>query len=280
MLALLRIYDLWTQPLERLGEAARMQNHPAVANVKWQLEQEFVQRLDALAEPVDGPGDVATTMRRIARGPGGEIYDWVAADADWQQLVRFLAIEGGPDAGFDDLVAACQIGIRGEAKVVLGANYWDEMGRGDPAAVHTVLHDRLVAAVDLPRVPREELPVAALERIALNGLLATNRYLQPEMIGALGLLELQAGPRCRAVVKALTRLRAPAEAFPFYEEHATTDPRHGKEWLDGAVTPLVAEHPEWAPGIVRGAQWRAAVNRQLFDQLLADLQQLAPARSA
>ena len=280
MLALLRIYDLWTEPIDRLGDAVRMQNHPAIANLKWRLEQEFVAHLDSIIGPSDGPGDVAATMRRIARGPGGDIYDWIATDADWQQLIRFLAVEGGPDAGFDDLVATCQVGIRGAAKVVLGANYWDEMGGGDPAAVHTVLHDRLVAAIDLPRIPRDELPLEALERTALNGLLATNRYLQPEMIGALGLLELQAGPRCRAVVRALTRLRAPADAFPFYEEHATTDPRHGKEWLDGAVTPLVEQHPEWAAGIVRGAQWRAAVNRRLFDQLLGDLKRLAPARSA
>ena len=28
-------------------------------------------------------------------------------------LVDFLALEGGPDADFDDLVALCQIGLRG-----------------------------------------------------------------------------------------------------------------------------------------------------------------------
>src|SRR5206468_3416330 len=105
------------------------------------------------------------------------------------QLMVFLAVEGGPDAVFDDLVALCQVGIRGIAKVTLGANYWDEMGRGDAAEVHTLLHDQLIEAVELPVIPREELPVTALRRMALNGLLATNRWLQPEMVGALGLLE-------------------------------------------------------------------------------------------
>ena len=150
---------------------------------------------------------------------------------------------------------------------MLGANYWDEMGRGSLDAVHTELHRRLAVALELPHVPVEELPIEALERSALNGLLATNRALQPEMIGALGLLELQAGPRCRRVVAALDRLDAPSDAFPFYEEHATADPRHGKDWLDRGVSSLTETTPEWGPRIVRGARWRSDVNRRLFAAL-------------
>jgi heme oxygenase-like protein len=272
---LLSIYDLWTAPLAKLNGREQLQNHPAIATWKWHLEEWLVATLDGWALSVGLlPADAVDAMRRIAHRPDDDsVYDWLAASADWDQLVKFLAIEGGPDGGFDDLVALCQIGIRGEAKVVLGANYWDEMGRGDPDAVHTILHDRLVAAIDLPDIPRAGLPLSALYRTALNGLLASNRHLQPEMIGALGLLELQAGPRCRRVLRALERLDAPADAFPFYEEHAVTDPKHGKEWLDGAVRPIVDAHPDWAPRIVRGALWRSETNRRLFDEmhtLLAD----------
>ena len=182
-------------------------------------------------------------MRMIARRDlVPDVYDWLATEATFAELVEFLAIEGGPDGGFDDLVAICQIGLVGIPKVVLGTNYWDEMGRGVPAAVHTELHHQLVGALELPEIAPEDLPVEALERAALNGLLATNRAFQPEMIGALGLLELQAGPRCRRVVAALHRLGAPPDAFPFYEEHATADPRHGKDWLDRGVTSLVGDH--------------------------------------
>ena len=79
------------------------------------------------------------------------------------------------------------------------------------------------------------------------------------MVGALGLIELQAGPRCRKVLSALKRLGAPADAFPFYEVHALVDPRHGKDWVDHVVAPLGAD-PWWAEGIVRGARWRWLVN--------------------
>jgi len=270
--ALLAIYDLWLEPIGRLGARVQFQNHPAVAELKGRLERPLIEGLDKSCgwDPAT-PDDVCVAMRRVARRSDDSIYEWLATSADWDQLVAFLAVEGGPDAVFDDLVALCQVGLRGAPKLTLGANYWDEMGRGDPAGVHTVLHDRLVEAVALPFIPREDLPVTALRRSALNGLLATNRWLQPEMVGALGLLELQAGPRCRQVVRAMRRLGAPSAAFPFYEEPAQVDPLHGKAWLDEAVRPLVEEHPEWAARIVRGVCWRADVNDRLFADLHQEL---------
>ncbi|MGB8652539.1 MAG: iron-containing redox enzyme family protein [Mycobacteriales bacterium] len=272
-LTLLRVYDLHTAPLATLGDAARLQGDPAVAAVKQRLEQAWLAELEqswaaAGQEAVTGPEQAVAAMRAVAaqdRLP--ESYRWLAQQADWPQVVEFLALEGGPDGGFDDLVAGCQVGLTGGPKLELARNYWDEMGGGDPDAVHTVLHDRLVAAVGMPRVPRADQPVAALERAALGGLLATNRWLQPEMVGALGLLELQAGPRCRLVLQAFDRLGAPEDAYPFYSEHAEVDPRHGKDWVEKAIAPLVAEHPAWGDRIVKGAWWRATVNLAFFADL-------------
>jgi hypothetical protein len=264
--ALLAIYELWLAPAAMTAGCERFQNHPAVSALKWELEARMLARLESwVPAPAVEDTDVVGAVRRIARADRPPVYEWVATTASWAELVHFLAIEGGPDGGFDDLVALCQIGISGAPKVVLGANYWDEMGRGDVEAVHTKLHERLVAAVEMPRLAYEQLPLSALHRSALNGLLATNRWLQPEMLGALGLLELQAGPRCRQVLRGLDRLGAPAEALPFYEEHAETDPRHGKEWLEEALAPLCEQMPEWTPRVIRGARWRSETNRRLFE---------------
>ncbi|HVF05337.1 MAG TPA: iron-containing redox enzyme family protein [Frankiaceae bacterium] len=267
-LTLLRIYDL---RLGRVTDQSRYAEHPAVTALKWRLEADWLAELSSL----DGPlfdRDVVAGMRALAaRDRLPAAYEWVARSATWPEVVRFLALEGGPDGGFDDLVATCQLGLTGAPKLELGRNYWDEMGNGAPEAVHTALHDRLVAAIDLPRVPSTEQPVAALERAALGGLLATNHWLQPEMLGALGLIELQAGPRCRKVLAAFDRLGAPADAYPFYLEHAEVDPRHGKDWLDNAIVPTVAERPDWAARILRGALWRSSVNAAFFDGLWRDL---------
>jgi hypothetical protein len=267
-LALLRIYDL------RLGAVtalSRYAEHPALAALKWQLEHDWLAELAALSDPVLS-GDVVAGMRALAaRDRLPEAYEWLARSASWPEVVRFLALEGGPDGGFDDLVALCQVGLSGEAKVELARNYWDELGNGSAPAVHTALHDRLVAAIDMPRVPLAEQPVEALERAALGGLLSTNHWLQPEMLGALGLIELQAGPRCRKVLAAFDRLGAPAEAYPFYVEHAEVDPRHGKDWMDNAIVPTVAERPEWGERILSGALWRSRVNAAFFTTLWREL---------
>ena len=260
---LLAIYDVRIGPLSPYAAIAE---HPSVAALKWRLEQEWIAELGELDGPAPTrPNDVAAALRALAaRGRLPAVYKWIADVAPWPDVVRFLGLEGGPDGGFDDLVALCQVGLTGRAKVELATNYWDEMGNGDFTAVHTTLHTTLSTAIGLAVPPRSEQPESALERAALGGLLATNRALQPEMLGALGLTELQAGPRCRMVLRAFDRCGAPADAYPFYQEHADVDPQHGKAWLDNAIQPVIAEHPDWATGILRGAWWRSRTNAAFF----------------
>jgi Iron-containing redox enzyme len=262
----LAIHDLSVAPVDALDGRERWQHHPAVAELRWRLEHDLVASLDR-RDQASGwrlPADAPAAMRAVARvDQVPDVYRWLATTASPQELVEFLALEGGPDGGFDDLVAACQIGLGGGPKLELARNYWDEMGQGSPARVHTELHRKLARALDLPALPREEQPVEALERAALGSLLATNRSLQPELVGALGLLELQAGPRCRKVVEGLRRIGAGDDALDFYVEHATVDPHHGKAWIDEVVAPL-SSSPRWAAGMVRGARWRSLVNGAFF----------------
>ena len=277
-LTLLTIYDLHTAPLEDVGDAVRFQHHPALSQLKGRLEAPWMVELEAAwaaagdLTACSGPDEVVRAMRVVAaRDRLPAAYKWLAKTATWEQVVEFLALEGGPDGGFDDLIAVCQVGLTGTAKLELGKNFWDEMGQGDLAGVHTQLHADLCAAIDLPTVPRAQMGEAALERAALGGLLATNRWLQPEMIGALGLLELQAGPRCRLVLQAFDRLGAPEGAYPFYVEHAEVDPVHGKDWMDKAIEPLAGEKPTWGPRMVKGAWWRSTINLAFFAELQAAL---------
>jgi hypothetical protein len=265
--ALLTMYDLITGPLPDMGDAARLVGTPEFSACKLALEADWLAELEALPLPRLSAEPVAAMRTLAARNRLPQVYRWLAGEAERAELVHFLAVEGGPDAGFDDLVAACQIGLDGPAKMEMAQNYWDEMGNGSPAEVHTTLHQQMAEAVDMPRIPRRRLPLEALERSALGGLLATNRWLQPEMVGALGMIELQAGPRCRLVLQGFDRVGMPRAAYPFYEVHAEVDPRHGKDWLDKVVGPLAAEQPAWGPRIIRGAWWRAVTNAGLFDLL-------------
>jgi len=266
--ALLALYDVATRPVYAAGPGVRWLGDPSLAALKQRLEGDWLAELDAVPLPDDLPREPIAGMRALAaRDRLPRVYRWLAREATWPELVHFLAVEGGPDGGIDDLIAVGSVGLSGSAKAELAQNWWDEQGGGDPALVHTTLHAQMAQAVGMPRIPRAELPVEALERLALGGLLATNRWLQPELLGAVGLLELQAGPRCRLVLQAFRRLDAPRAAVPFYAEHADVDPRHGKDWLDKAIAPLCEEHPEWTARVLRGAWWRSQTNRALFELL-------------
>jgi hypothetical protein len=266
-LTLRRIHELHTAPLAQVGDRARWQHHPVVAELKQRLEAAWSAELDAAAGPLCDHQDASAEMRALAaRDRSPAIYRWIANEAPWDAAMHFLALEGGPDDVFDDLVALCQVGLPiGSAKMELAGNYWDELGNGEFAKVHNVLYRGFVEAVDLPTIVDNEQPTEALERSALLGLVATNRALQPEMVGALGLIELEAGPHCRYVDRGLERLGASDEAREFYQMHAVVDPVHGHGWLENAVGPLVAERPDWGPRILRGARWKSLVNNRFFD---------------
>jgi hypothetical protein len=254
------IYELHLEKFER---PSWPQHHPVVARWKWALERQWLDELtaDDIEHRAQLPSDPIAALRTLAaRDRLPEVYTWVAKHADRTGIVRFLSLEGGPDAGFDDLVAICQLGLPARAKMELATNYWDEMGNGDPRAVHTYLHEQLSDALQLESVEDE----STLARSAILGLLATNRALQPELLGALGLIELQAGPRSRLVVQGLMRIGAPEEAVPFYQVHAEVDPRHGKGWLDNAIEPVLGEYPGIGERIIRGAMWRSRTNAELF----------------
>lgn len=265
-LTLCRIYELHTAPLHQVGERIRWQHHPSVADLKQRLEASWVAELDAEVAGSDRPEDTATEMRTLAaRDRPPAIYRWVADEAPRDAAMHFLALEGGPDDVFDDLVALCQVGLpMGSAKMELAGNYWDELGNGQFEKVHNVLYKRFVDAVDLPTIEAADRPTEALDRSALLGLVASNRALQPEMLGVLGLIELEAGPHSRYVDQGLERLGASDEAREFYQMHAVVDPVHGQGWLDNAVEPLVSERPSWGPRVLRGARWKSLVNSRFF----------------
>lgn len=280
--ALSVVYDLHLAPLEDVGRAVDWQNEPAIAALRSRLEATFESTLDRRADRILDEAGLATeddavaavrALAKVDRVP--EIYDWLAEQATWDQFVEFAELEGGPDDSFDDLVAICQVGLPAQPKLELARNYWDELGNGRPSSVHRELHRRLSEVAGLELRANSDLAEPALARSVLGPFLATNRRLQPELVGALGMVELQAGPRCRRVVRALERLGAPAAAVPFYEEHAVADPRHGKDWLDNAIGPL--SDRGWGPRIVRGAAWRIAVNRRFFEWIS---ESLMPARAA
>src|SRR4249919_3523746 len=121
---LLDIYALHLAPLELVEGVVDWQHDPRVAATKQRLEARFRASLDddgSLTEQ----GDAVDGMRQLAHDEMvPPLYDWLAEAASRSELVAYLAVEGGPDADFDDLVALGQVGLTGRPKLTLAANYW------------------------------------------------------------------------------------------------------------------------------------------------------------
>lgn len=65
--------------------------------------------------------------------------DFMRHQASVEQVAYYICMEEMVDGSFDDLMAVAQLGMPIRCKMVAGENYWDEMGNGDFAAVHTTM---------------------------------------------------------------------------------------------------------------------------------------------
>ena len=116
-----------------------------------QRERQFLQALrDSVSArasdaPTDADGFVAWFENLRLSGPGQNdpLFPWLAEHATRSELTWFFEQEAAGEAGFDDLVAYTQVKLPESAKLELARNYWDEMGRGNPAGMHGPMLARL-----------------------------------------------------------------------------------------------------------------------------------------
>ena len=135
-----------------------------------------------------------------------DLYAFLASEATMSQLDWFLRMECAGEAAFDDLVALAQVGTRGEVKMEMAKNYWDEMGRGRDQAVHTHLFHQLIDDLHISAPDASELPWEVLSGINLMIWSCIHRRNDFRAQGVLGAVELLAPQRCTRVVHGATRL--------------------------------------------------------------------------
>jgi hypothetical protein len=139
------------------------------------------------------------------------LYGFLAGEADRAQMERFLRWEAAGEAAFDDLVALGQVGTRGEVKIEMGRNYWDELGNGKSHAVHTHLFHKLTETLAITAPEADELPWQILGGVNVMLWSCIPRRNAFRAQGTLGAVELLAPQRC-------TRTR-----------HRRAPPRHPQE---------------------------------------------------
>lgn len=239
-----------------------------------QLEHDFIEsdrlRVVERAErcPRDAMGFAAWFDSLKDNGPGqyDPLFDFLAEEATIEQFRWFIHQEVAGEAGFDDLVALTQVRMPERAKLELARNYWDEMGRGKPAAMHGPMLTDLAKALGLPD---DSLGVVVPESLALSNLLvglAYNRRYAFQSLGALGAIELTAPTRAVKLVEGFDRLGVDRSASHYFRVHAVVDLAHARTWRDEILIPLIQSQPELAPHVAEGALMRLQAGARTFER--------------
>jgi len=200
-------------------------------------------------------------------GPGQHhpLFNWLAEHASMEQMRWFLTQEAAGEAGFEDLVAYTQVKLPQQAKLECARNYWDEMGRGKPKAMHGPLLEYMVQCLDLkPSVDTTVWESLALGNVMMG--LATSRRYTYHSLGALGVIELTAPLRAAHVAKGMARLELPRKTRAYFDLHAVLDVLHSRAWIREIIRPLVAANPECALYIAEGALMRLKCGERCFDR--------------
>jgi hypothetical protein len=184
-------------------------------------------------------------------------------------------MECAGEAAFDDLVALGQVGTRGEVKMEMASNYWDEMGKGKPHAVHTHLFHQLIDGLDLKAPAASDLPWQVLAGVNVMLWSCIPRRNAFRAQGTLGAVELLAPQRCTRLVHGALRVGIKKKSVVYYGAHAIIDIGHAEGWLEHVVKPQVAVHPSARVGIAEGLIARADASLDYFDYCLAAARNLA-----
>ncbi|GJG86988.1 hypothetical protein tb265_21690 [Gemmatimonadetes bacterium T265] len=193
------------------------------------------------------------------------LHGFLSGEATREQLEHFLRLESAGEAAFDDLVALGQLGTRGEVKIEMGRNYWDELGNGKSHAVHTHLFHHLTETLEITAPEAHELPWQVLGGVNVMLWSCIPRRNAFRAQGTLGAVELLAPQRCTRLVTGAQRVGIPKKAMAYYAAHAIIDVGHAEGWLDHVIRPQVAELPAARVGIAEGLMARADASLDYFD---------------
>jgi hypothetical protein len=268
----------------RLNRLNTLRFNPALPSADWKdeilemarlaiVEGNFLeQRREAIAERAASapanPDDFLAWFEDLKEsGPGQQdpLFPWLAEQCSMDQMKWFLTQEVAGEAGFDDLTALTQLKLPTQAKLELARNYWDEMGRGNPKAMHGPLLGALADHLGLNPLPGTTVTESLALANTMAGLAANRRYAY-HSIGALGVIEMTAPARSAATSAGLKRLGVKAGNRHYFALHAVLDIKHSMAWNTEAIRPLIFQWPEVAIAIAEGALMRLECGARCFER--------------
>src|SRR5436305_56368 len=156
----------------KLNRLNHLRLSPALPSPRWRdqlaeiatlarIEGEFLEqsRQAVAARAAEAPADAAgfiewfEALKHDGPGQNDPLFPWLAEQCSMEQMKWFLTQEVAGEAGFEDLTALTQLKLPTRPKLELARNYWDEMGRGKPKAMHGPLPAALAQHLDLNPLP-------------------------------------------------------------------------------------------------------------------------------
>ena len=200
-------------------------------------------------------------------GPGqrDSLFPWLSDCCSMSEMKWFLTQEIAGEAGFEDLTALTQIRLPCAPKLELARNYWDEMGRGNPKAMHGPLLEALARHLELRPIIETTVTESLALANTMAGLAANRRYAY-HSVGALGAIEMTAPARSAATSAGLKRLGIKAGDRHYFALHAILDVKHSLAWNSQAIMPLIAADPRAAQAIAEGALMRLQCGADCFER--------------
>jgi hypothetical protein len=235
-------------------------------------EIELVQ--ESVADyPTDGSEYVHWLKRLIFDHPASAhpFYHSYLPDHGTREDLRYLlAQETCLDPRFDDILALIQLGTKGETKMEMAANYWDEMGSGKTPEMHSALFVNALAELDVTDKYIEDNYLFEAKVCGnLSAALALARRHYYKAIGYFGVTEYLAPRRFRYLVAAWRRLGLSQKGSHYHELHVGVDARHAAGWFRNVIHPAVDRDPRVGRDIAIGALLRLNTSQRYLDALLA-----------
>lgn len=256
---------------------------PVVRDIASILEQAMldyeyssVDQKQIASYPNNGAEYIAWLRTLIAQHPAKAhpfYRDFLRDQATVEDIRFFLAQETNLDPRFDDILALMQIGTRGQAKMEIAGNYWDEMGNGDPAKVHTFLFQKALDALNVDgNYIANNMMGEAQASGNLSAALSLSRRHYYKAIGYFGVTEFLTPSRFRHLVAGWRRNELPEDGIIYHDTHIKIDAVHGAAWFNHVIAPAIDSNPQVGEEIAKGVLIRLNSSARYLDAMLDHLQ--------
>ncbi|WP_462154495.1 iron-containing redox enzyme family protein [Pseudoalteromonas piscicida] len=241
-----------------------------------QQESKQVEKFDV--EHLDGQ-DFLNHIKEIWKSnstPEHEIFHFMEHKANRAQFNTYFKNDYMLNIRFYDLIVYSLIGIDEEVRPEVAENFWDEVGKGNPAHTHVRLYknifDELGLSLDESMLS-DELNWQALEGYNLLMRHVINRKNYFKSLGSLAITELADPQQYERFVAGCKRvgLGENSQLLQYYEEHISVDTIHGDGWLNNVILPLITKYPEAKQDIIFGCYVRLNTSKAYWDSLYQKL---------